>query len=309
MTSIEVAITNANLEVLASIKSQASAPRSPDVLVETINSLVAALRSKHALDPARAVGVAIPSPVSFIDGVPVNPPLMAEWNGYPLRDRLSELFACCAVVDNDVNAMALGEMWGGVAKGVSDFVYVKLGTGIGSALVLDGHVYRGVDGCAGDIGHIQVAEQPSCWCGKQGCLEAVFGGAAIARDAMDLAVNGQSPVLARLLDDQRALSALSVVIAAGQGDTAALDLIRVGGDMVGRVLAGVVNVVNPGMIVIGGGLSQLGDVLLAGVRQRIYQSSLPLATRNLPIVTSGMGDLAGAIGAAYIASSAFFDRR
>lgn len=305
-TSVEVAITDGNLDVIGTSQTPLQLSRPPESMVEAVGSLVDALRKELRVDEIDAVGVAVPSPVSFEDGIPVNPPLMPEWNGFPLRDRFAEYFGCAAVVDNDVNAMAMGELWGGVARGASDFLYVKLGTGIGSAIVLGEHVYRGMDGSAGDIGHIQVAAEPLCVCGKHGCLEAVFGGAALARDALKLAMSGASPVLKRIHDAGGRLDATSVGSAAAQGDSASMDLIREGGDQLAKVLAAVVNVLNPRMIVIGGGVAQLGDAFLAGVRQRIYQDALPLATRNLPIVRSTMGEMAGAMGAAYIASQRCF---
>ena len=137
------------------------------------------------------VGIGVPGPVSFRDGVPVSPPIMPGWDRYPVRELLAREHGCPAVVDNDVNIMAIGERHGGVAHSVDDFLFVKIGTGIGCGIHLGGDVYRGVDGCAGDIGHIQVdSHGPMCSCGNAGCLEALFSGAALARDALAAARSG-----------------------------------------------------------------------------------------------------------------------
>jgi len=215
------------------------------------------------------------------------------------------------MVDNDVNIMALGELHAGTARSVRDLLFVKVGTGIGCGIVVGGEVYRGVTGCAGDIGHIQVDEagttsSPICSCGNSGCLEAWFGGAALARDAEAAARSGRSTWLADRLATLAAeggtLTAKDVGAAAESGDPIAVGLIRDGGHRLGQVLASLVSFFNPGLVVIGGGVAGLGHQLLAEVRSVVYRRSLPLATGNLPIVLSELGATAGVIGAARLVS-------
>jgi predicted NBD/HSP70 family sugar kinase len=170
---------------------------------------------------------------------------------------------------------------------------------------MSGGVYRGTDGCAGDIGHIQVNQHgPACACGNVGCLEAVFGGAALARDAAAVARSGESPALAEKLAQAGAagLTARDVGEGVAEGDITCIRLIRDGGRAVGTVLAGLVSFANPSMIVIGGGLAQLGHLLLAEIRSVVYRRSLPLATGNLPVVLTELGPRAGVTGAAVLAS-------
>ena len=132
--------------------------------------------------------------------MPVAPPIMPGWNQYPVRSVLAQHFGCPVLVDNDVNIMALGEMHAGLARTVDDLLFVKVGTGVGCGIVVDGKVYRGVSGSAGDIGHIRIDDEgPVCACGNVGCLEAHFSGAALARDAMEAARAGRSDVLAERL--------------------------------------------------------------------------------------------------------------
>jgi predicted NBD/HSP70 family sugar kinase len=211
-------------------------------------------------------------------------------------------------VDNDVNIMAVGERQGGVAHSVDNFLYVKIGTGIGCGIFLNGEVYRGSDGCAGDIGHIQVdAQGPVCSCGNVGCLEAVFSGAALAREAMAAARSGASPALAERLTQNGEVTATDVATGATEGDVTCIQLIRDGGRRVGTVLAGLVSFANPSLIVIGGGLAQLGHIMLAEIRSVVYRRSLPLATGNLPLVLSELGPRAGVAGAAVLASEIAFE--
>jgi len=203
--------------------------------------------------------------------------------------------------------MALGEQHAGVARSARDFLFIKIGTGIGCGIVVDGELYRGVDGCAGDIGHIRVDEfGPTCACGNTGCLEAFSGGAALARDATAAARSGRSPVMAAMLEEKGRLTAADVGLAVAQGDAQAVQLVRDGGRRIGQVLASLVSFFNPGLIVIGGRVSGVGHALLAEIRGVTYRRSLPLATGNLPIVLSELGDEAGVIGAARLISSSVY---
>ncbi|NUR09926.1 MAG: ROK family transcriptional regulator [Nocardioidaceae bacterium] len=307
-TSMRVAVTDGRLGVLARASTpKADIRRGPEpVLAEAID-VTRKLLAEQGVDRPAGVGIGVPGPVDFHGGVPVSPPIMPGWDGYPVRDALSRELGTPVLLDNDVNVMALGEQHTGVARSVDDFLFVKIGTGIGCGIVVQRHLYRGADGCAGDIGHIRIEPGgPVCACGNVGCLEAFFGGAALARDATAAARAGRSSVLADLLAGREALSAEDVGSALGAGDAVALDLVRVGGRRVGSVLASLVSFFNPGLIVIGGGVSRLGHPLLAEIRSVIYRQSLPLATGNLPVVLSELGDDAGVVGAARLISDAVY---
>jgi glucokinase-like ROK family protein len=279
----------------------------PKAVLQRVSEVLAKFKAEGAYERLQAIGIGVPGPVSFRDGVPVSPPIMPGWDRYPVREVLGREHGCPVVVDNDVNIMAIGEHYGGVAHTVDNLLFVKIGTGIGCGIYLGGQVYRGTDGCAGDIGHIQVDDDgPVCSCGNIGCLEALFSGAALARDALAAARSGQSPALAERLAASGMLAALDVAAGAAEGDAVCIQLIREGGRRVGTVLAGLVSFINPSIIVIGGGLAGLGHVLLAEIRSVVYRRSLPLATGNLPVVMSELGARAGVVGAAVLASDLAF---
>ncbi|MEV8507980.1 ROK family transcriptional regulator [Actinoplanes sp. NPDC051475] len=308
-SSIDIEVTNGRLEPVAAYRESADIRSGPKVILHRVNELLAKARSDGAYERLDAVGIGVPGPVSFRDGVPVSPPIMPGWDRYPVRELLAREHLCPAVVDNDVNIMAIGERHGGVAHSVDDFLFVKIGTGIGCGIHLGGDVYRGVDGCAGDIGHIQVdAHGPMCSCGNAGCLEALFSGAALARDALAAARSGEAPALAERLAANGELGARDVADGAAEGDVTCIRLIRDGGRRVGATLATLVSFANPSMIVIGGGLAQLGHILLAEIRSVVYRRSLPLATGNLPVVLSELGARAGVTGAAVLASDTAFEQ-
>jgi predicted NBD/HSP70 family sugar kinase len=236
-------------------------------------------------EAVRGIGVGVPGPVEFASARPVSPPIMPGWDGYAVRERFRDAYpAAPLLLDNDVNIMALGEHDERYAD-IDHLLFVKVGTGIGCGVVAGGRIFRGAQGAAGDIGHVRVAdhEDAVCHCGNTGCLEAVAGGAAIARrlSADGLAVaNGRE--VARL------------VLA---GEPRAVRAVREAGRLLGQVLASAVNLFNPSVIVVGGDLARTQGHLLAGVREVVYQRSLPLATRSLRIAPSALEDRAGVRGA------------
>ncbi|WP_086731501.1 ROK family protein, partial [Streptomyces carpinensis] len=306
-TSVDVAVTNAELEVLGHLNQPMDVREGPVAVFEQVLAMAAKLRETGLADGFDGAGIGVPGPVRFPEGVPVAPPIMPGWDGFPVREALSQELGCPVMVDNDVNLMAMGEQHAGVARSVGDFLCVKIGTGIGCGIVVGGEVHRGVTGSAGDIGHIQVVpDGRPCACGNRGCLEAHFSGAALARDAQEAAGQGLSVELASRLAANGTLTSVDVAAAAAAGDATSLDLIREGGTRTGQVIAGLVSFFNPGLVVIGGGVTGLGHTLLAAIRTQVYRQSLPLATGNLPIVLGELGPKAGVTGAARLISDHLF---
>ncbi|WP_246087997.1 ROK family transcriptional regulator [Nocardioides albertanoniae] len=306
-TGLSVGITDGRLAVLAARSVDCDIRQGPEIVLAVALDEARAVMAEAGVDEPLGAGIGVPGPVDFHRGVSVSPPIMPGWDGYPVRDAVARELGCPVVLDNDVNVLAVGEQHAGVARAARDFLYVKIGTGIGCGIVVDGDLYRGVDGCAGDIGHIRISDDgPLCACGNTGCLEAYAGGAALARDARAAARTGRSPVLAELLEAQGELSAADIGVAVARGDAYALQLIRDSGHGVGQVLASLVSFFNPSLIVIGGRVTGLGHALLAEIRSVTYRRSLPLATGNLPIVISELGDQGGVIGAARLISGSVY---
>jgi predicted NBD/HSP70 family sugar kinase len=234
------------------------------------------------------VGIGLPGPVEYATGVPIAPPIMPGWDGYPVAQRLRERFGAPALVDNDANVMALGERSRAWPE-TEHLMFVKVGTGIGAGLISHGRPLRGAQGAAGDIGHIHVRDHDDvlCRCGNRGCLEAVAGGGALA---VQLTAAGLPAADVR-----------DVILRFREGHPEVTAMIRAAGRQLGEVLAASVNAFNPAVIVIGGDLAEADEPLLAGVREIVYQRAVPLGTRSLRIVPSTLGDQAGVIGAAIMA--------
>ncbi len=305
-TSIDVALATLASEILAHAAEPAVLSDGPDSVLGRAFEVLRGLLTAEGLTPAdlRAVGVGVPGPVQAEEGEAIAPPIVSGWHGYPIRSTVAAAFDCPVFVENDVNVMALGEHLRGAARAVDDFLFVKVGTGIGAGLMVDGKIVRGASGGAGEIGHVCVAPDSDvvCPCGNTGCLQAFAGGPGIARAAEEAAAAGRSPLLAAARSQKGRLDAVDVGVAAAAGDPAAVAIVREAGRLVGSTLAVAVNLLNPAMIVMGGGIASIGDAFLAEIRAAIYRRSLPLATRNLPIVRSELGDRVGVIGASAYAS-------
>lgn len=242
-------------------------------------------RNRHSGD-VWSVVVGLPGPVDFATGQPVAPPIMPGWNGFDVRGHVQQHFPVPVWVDNDVNLLALSERSRRNPHDV-DLIFCKIGTGLGAGLLSRGRLHRGANGAAGDIGHVRVlGADDVCRCGKIGCLEAVAGGWALVRDAEKAIGEGATGALSYFVEHGEPLDPERIAIAASHGDALAISLIQRSARAAGESIATMVNMFNPAIIVIGGAIASAGEVYLAEVRQRVYELSLPLATRDLSIVNS-----------------------
>jgi predicted NBD/HSP70 family sugar kinase len=255
----------------------------PEVVLGWVDAAFTRLLAKTGWEPTqvRGIGVGVPGPVEFEAGVSTQPPIMPGWDGYPIAERLRRTWDRPVYVDNDANLMALGEQTVHYPD-CPTLVLVKVATGIGAGVVVDGHVYRGIDGGAGDLGHIRLHDYPDsrCECGLYGCLAAVASGLALAQRLTAAGTPTSSG--AELIERIRS------------GHAEAVHLARAAGKLVGEVLATVVCLLNPGVLVIAGDLADLHFV--TGVREMLYQSALPRSTRHLEVTTSRLGDQSAVIG-------------
>jgi predicted NBD/HSP70 family sugar kinase len=285
-----VAVTDLSGRPLAERNEPIAISSGPDAVLSWLQSTAVELLAEAGARPSDtlATGVGLPGPVDVETGRPVNPPIMPGWSGYPVAEALTSALRAPARCDNDVNVMALGEHR--ARSGALDpMVFVKVATGIGAGIVIDGAVYRGMHGAAGDIGHIRapVGSDASCTCGGKGCIAALAAGPAIAKALTAASIDASGTT--------------DVVRLVAEGNRQAFDRVRDAGRMIGEVLAGMVTLLAPAAIVVGGELSAAREPLLAGIREIVYQRSLPLATGDLQILPSQTGARAGVVGAATLA--------
>ncbi|MFI9006050.1 ROK family protein [Actinosynnema sp. NPDC053489] len=302
-THATVAVTDLTGSPLAVRRIEQDIADGPDVVLPGLVAAWRAMLAEADLGSVRlaGVGVGLPGPVEHSTGRPNNPPIMPGWNGYDVPARIGAEFDVPVLADNEVNLMALGEHTACFPE-AQHLIVVKVATGIGAGFISNGRLHRGAVGAAGDLGHIVApnAGDVPCRCGNAGCLEAVASGAAIAAALRAKGIEADTSA--------------DVVALVRSGNLEAGKAVREAGRDIGEVLATCVSMFNPSLIVVGGTVALAGEMLLAGVREAIYRRSLPLATGNLRIVGSQVGDRAGVLGAAamvvqHVLSPAVVDRQ
>lgn len=289
-THAMAALADLGGNLLVSIDTKRQVTDGPEVCLRwMIEELKHLLESQGiSQDSLLAIGIGLPGPVEHSTGKPANPPIMPGWDGFDVPGRVNRDLAAKVLVDNDVNVMALGERHIAYPE-VDHLIFLKAATGIGSGIISDGHLQRGAQGTAGDIGHVRVSRggEIACHCGNFGCLEAVAGAPAVIKNvvAQGLPVRNTS----------------DLIDAAKRAKVEAIQAVRQSGRDIGEVLSTCVSLLNPQTIVIGGSLASAGEHLIAGVREVVYSRSMPLASENLSIVQSKAGKEAGIIGASVMA--------
>jgi predicted NBD/HSP70 family sugar kinase len=288
-SGLRVALCDMNARVLAERSERSDITTGPVVVLSRVAVLFGEMldASSVAASEVRGIGIDVPGPVDHDSGRVITPPIMTGWHDFDIPGFFRPRFACPVMVENDVNAMAFGEHRL-VHPDTRNIVFVKIGTGIGTGIIVDGRIYRGSDGAAGDVGHIQIEDnlpdRPLCRCGRFGCVEAHAGGWALLRDLKAYGV----PVD----------TVADVVQLMREGHPEATRLYRRAAMVVGTAVSDIINLLNPRIVVLGGQLASVDDFFFAGVREVVYRRSLPLATRSLQIVASRLGENAGVHGLA-----------
>ena len=289
-THAVAALADLSGKILVSIETKRQISDGPEVclrwMIEELQHLLAGLGLEE--DRLLAIGIGVPGPVEHETGKPANPPIMPGWDGFDIPARVSKDLTAKVLVDNDVNVMALGERHLNYPE-VDHLIFLKAATGIGSGIISDGHLQRGSQGTAGDIGHVRVSrgDNIACRCGNYGCLEAVAGAPAVIKNVNEAGLPVRN--MSDLIDVTK------------RGKVEASQAVRQAGRDIGEVLSTCVSLMNPSIIVIGGSMASAGEHLIAGVREAVYSRSMPLASEGLSIVQSKAGKEVGIIGASVMA--------
>ena len=306
-----VSIADLRGQVLREAEARLNIADGPEACLRRMSELVSSTLAHAACDLAavRAVGLGVPGPVVAARGMVSSPPIMPGWDGFPIRQQLEEQWRKPVGIDNDADLGALGEWTFGAGRGASNLAYIKIGTGIGCGILLDGHVYHGVLGTAGEIGHVTVSQDgPPCKCGNYGCLEAMAGGAAIAQRAQMAVKAGQRTALANL-PPGREITARDVAQAAQAGDVISQQLLGDAGRQIGSALASLINLLNPGLILIGGGVAEAGEFILGPIQEAVQQHSLRASLQATRIARAALGRHSVSMGAVALALTMAFQAR
>ena len=251
-----------------------------------------------------AVGVGAPGPMNPETGVVYDPPNMEGWHDVPLGAMLTERLGMRVFIENDANAAAVGEWWVGAGQGVSDLIYITVSTGIGGGIIIGDRLHHGVNGTAGEVGHMTIdLHGPPCPCGRStGCLEVLASGTAIARMAREAVESGRRSALLEMTGGRpEAITAAMVEAAARDRDEVAGEVFTRAATYLGVGMANLLNLFNPERIVIGGGVSNAGEMLFAPVRRIARARAFERPGRDAQIVPASLGDDVGAVGAAAVA--------
>jgi glucokinase len=267
-------------------------------LSSDINKSISAARSKDA-EPI-GIGIAIAGVLNIGKGLVTSSPNLPGWRNVPIRDSIAARSDLPTYLINDASAAALGEHRFGAGSGFDNMLYVTVSTGIGGGIIANGELYTGADGCAGEFGHMTIVpDGPQCHCGNLGCLEALASGWAIAKEAITRIRNGERSYITEVVDGKiENITAEVVAAAARKDDRLACEIVDKAAGYLGIGLANLVNIFNPELIVIGGGLSKMGNMLLRPACRVIRKRAFRLPAKTVRIVRARLGGNAGIVGAA-----------
>jgi glucokinase len=284
------------LPTRALLGGEAVVQRICEMIEQTIADVIKETGATRA--DVAGVGIGSPGPLDRENGIVIITPNLG-WKDFPLRDMVSDRVKLPATLDNDANCATLGEWWLGAAKGGRNVVGFTLGTGIGGGLILDGRLYHGASDVAGELGHTTIeANGRRCGCGNYGCLEAYASGPAIAMRAREALEGGEPSLLPDLVDgDLTKLTAAMVYTAAAQGDQIASEVVKDTARFLGIGVANVLNVFNPDVVVLAGGVAQAGDSLFVPLRAEVRRRAFKPAVDACRIVPGALGGSAGMVGA------------
>lgn len=303
-TQLRAALCTPDGTIHKRVKKRTRATRGPEAVLERMCQTAEQVWPEGG--EVRAIGLSAPGPLDPYNGVVIGAPNLPGWDRVPVRDMLRERFDLPIYVGNDANLAALAEYRFGAGRGFDDLIYMTISTGIGGGIVLGGQLLLGHKGLAGEIGHIVVQPGgPLCGCGNRGCLEALASGTAIGHQARTLAIAARAPeILAAAGGDAMQVSSASVGQAAAQGDKVAINLLRQAGRYIGIGVTNLMHLFNPQRFVLGGGVTQTGELLFKPIRRTVRRWAMsPLYWEDTEIVPAMLGDDVCLLGALALASS------
>lgn len=302
-TNVKIALVDGDGKIIYSNSVPTYAQMGYEYTVNNIKQAIKDLMKKTntSSKDIQGIGFDFPGQVDCKTGVVKNAPNIPGWVNVPIAQMIEEEFNIPTRIDNDVRCAALGELKFGAGRGCENFVCITVGTGIGSGLVINGKVVRGAANAAGEIGHIklQMEDGPLCGCGDSGCLEAFASGPSIVAMAQEYLKGGKSAKFRELAGDGE-ITPYIVAKAAEAGDPVAKRIFEKMGYYIGMGLTSVINLLNPEKIIIGGGVAECGELLLAPIRKTIQERAMTVQKESVEIVPAQLGNSAGVIGASML---------
>jgi glucokinase len=306
-TKMIAAIISQPPKIVARDYSLTLADEGVEAVTGRIFSAIDRILNAQNITPSQLHGIAVAAAgaVDTERGLVTSSPNLPGWRDVPLRDMIKERYKVKTVVINDANAEALGEHQLGAGRGVDNLILVTVGTGIGGGIIINGRLYTGSSGSAGEVGHITIdVNGPRCSCGNIGCWEMFASGRAMAREAKARIRGGEKSILSEMVKGEiEEITTEKIDAAARQGDALALEVISRGATYLGIGMVSLVNAFNPEMIIVGGGVAKMGELLLEPARQVVRERAFKLASGAVRIVPAQLGDDGGVLGGAVFAYS------
>lgn len=303
-TKVATAAADCSGSLLSKVTKPTLPERGLDAVIETIVDSIreATTSAGGSKQDIRCIGIGSPGPIDPEAGIVVFAPNLM-WHNVPIVGILKGILDLPVYLENDANVAGLGEYRFGAGRGSKNMVYVTVSTGVGGGLILNGEIYAGSFGMAGEVGHMTIASDgPLCGCGNQGCLEALAAGPAIARKAQADILHGQETIMTEMVSGKiEEITSKTVGEAALAGDILAKEIIEKTGEYLGIAAANLINIINPDTIVIGGGVSNIGELLLAPLRRAAKRRAIKAAFEKVRIVKAELGSDAGLVGAICLA--------
>lgn len=304
-TKIITALISRQGEMLAREYTPSLAGKGQEAVIKQLSTAIDGLlkEQKLSLTQLHSISIAAAGAIDSEKGLVTQSPNLPGWRDVPLANIIKEKYRVQTFLINDANAAALGEHRFGAGKGVNNLVLMTIGTGIGGGIIIDGKLYAGASGGAGEIGHMTIdVNGPRCNCGNIGCLEMLASGTAIARDAVRLIREGGRSSLVEMVKNKlENITAEKVFQAAKAGDSLASMVIARAADYLGTGLVNLVNIFNPDVIIIGGGVANMGNILLEPARKVVNERAFRLSAQTVRIIPAELGEDAGVFGAAVFA--------
>lgn len=277
-TNLRIAAVDETGRLMEKLTTGTQVAKGRDHVIDEMTAAIRELSGKFQADKLLGIGIGVPGIIDMESGMLRESPNLPGWQDYPVRDEIEKRLGTRVILENDANSAALGEKWLGAARDHDSVCILTLGTGVGGGIVLDGRVWHGFKGMAGELGHITVDPAgPPCGCGSRGCVEQFASATAVVRMAREAIAAGRAPELARALSDNAEFGSKVVYQMAIQGDPAALEIYRKVGWALGIVVAGLVNIFNLPMYVIGGGVASAWDAFAPAMFQEVATRSFVYA--------------------------------
>lgn len=305
-SNIVAAVVDEKGSVINRLEEPTKGKQGADLVLDQLRGMILRLKNS-SLDENRqilAIGLGSPGGIGSQGAVTGDALNIRGWEGTPLKSIIEKTINIPTYIDNDANVAALGESAFGAGKGIRNLICLTLGTGIGGGLIIDGKIYRGFRGSAAELGHITVEAESGerCLCGNYGCLEAYTS----ARAIVDMITRGiedgvRTSVRELSKSNLKKITAQIVFEAARAGDELAKSIVNKFARYLGAGIASLLNILNPEMVIIGGGMAQSGDIFLESVREIISKRALRATAKDVRVVLAKLGKDAGVIGAAALA--------